>query len=130
MSEVRTRQFHLPFERVMQTMLRRALCRQLQRKSACQVYLHQTKADIVFPIETKTQISTNLLHNFTTISCMGESSGGVAILLKNHIPYSRHNRLEDSSVDNVVLTVRLGGFRLVMATAYVRPDDFENSEKQ
>ena len=56
---------------------------------------------------------------------MGGSSGGVAVLLKNHIPYSRHNQLEDTSVDDVVLTVRLSAIKLVVSTAYVRPDDFE-----
>ena len=43
MSEVRTRQFQLPFESVMQTLLRRALCRQLQRQSAYQVCQLQRK---------------------------------------------------------------------------------------
>ena len=54
-----------------------------------------------------------------------EVLGGVAVLLKHHIPYSRLNQLEDTSVDNVVLTVGLSGIRLVVSTAYVRPDDFE-----
>ena len=56
---------------------------------------------------------------------MGGSSGGDAVLLKNHIPYSRLDQLEDTSVDNVVLTVRLSGIKSVVSTAYVRPDDFE-----
>ena len=56
---------------------------------------------------------------------MGGSSGGVAVLLKHHIPFSRPNQLEDTSVDNVVLTVGLSGIDLVVSTAYVRPDDFE-----
>ena len=60
---------------------------------------------------------------------MGGSSGGVTVLLKNHIPYSSLNQLEDTSVDNVVLTVRLGEIRLVVSTAYVRPDDFEGLRK-
>ena len=88
-------------------------------------YLQQTKADIVFLNETKTQISANLFDNYTTISSMGGRSGGVAVLLKHHIPYSRLNQLEDTSVDNVVLTVGLGEIRLVVSTAYVGPDDFE-----
>ena len=88
-------------------------------------YLQQTKADIVFLNETKTQISANLFDNFTIFSSMGGRSGGVAVLLKNHIPYSRLNQFEDTSVDNAVLTVRLGGIKLVVSTAYVRPDDFE-----
>ena len=71
-------------------------------------YLQQTKADIVFLNETKTQISANLFDNYTTISSMGGSSGGVAVLLKHHIPYSRLNQLEDTSVDNVILTVGPG----------------------
>ena len=45
--------------------------------------------------------------------------------MKHHIPYSRLNQLEDTSVDNVVLTVGLGEIKLVVSTAYVRPDDFE-----
>ena len=36
-------------------------------------YQQQTKADIVFLNETKTQRSANLLDNFTTISCMGRN---------------------------------------------------------
>ena len=56
---------------------------------------------------------------------MGGSYGGVAVLLKNHIPYSRLIQLEDTSVDNVVLTVRPSGINLVVSTAYVRPDDFK-----
>ena len=56
---------------------------------------------------------------------MGGSSWGVAVLLKNYIAYSRLKQLEDTSVDNVVLTVRLSGIKLVVSTAYVRPDDFE-----
>ena len=48
-------------------------------------YLKQTRADIVFLNETKTQISVNLFDNYTTISSMGGSSGGVAVLLKYHI---------------------------------------------
>ena len=99
-------------------------------KKALNQYLQQTKADIVFPNETKTQISANLFDNFTKISSMGgsSSSGGIPVLLKNHIPYSRPNQLEDTSVDNDdndVLTIRLSGIKLVMSTAYVRPDDFE-----
>ena len=58
-------------------------------------YLQQTKTDIVFAIETKTQISANLFGNFTTNSFMAGNSGGVAVLLKNHIPYSRPNQFED-----------------------------------
>ena len=50
---------------------------------------------------------------------MGGRPGGVAVLLKNHIPYSRHNQLEDTSADNV-LTVRVSGIKLVVSTAYVR----------
>ena len=84
-----------------------------------------TKADIVFPNETQTQISANPFDNYTIISSIGGSSGGVAVLLKNHIPYSRLNQLEDISVDNVDLTVRLSGIRLVVSTAYCRPEDFE-----
>ena len=34
-------------------------------------------------------------------------------------------QLEDTSVDNVVLTGRLSGIKLVVSSAYVRPDDFE-----
>ena len=94
-------------------------------KIALNQYLQQTKADIVFLNETKTQISANLFDNYTIVNYMGESSGGVAVLLKNHIPYSRLNQLEDTSVDNVVLTVRLSGNTLVVSTAYVRPDNFE-----
>ena len=45
--------------------------------------------------------------------------------MKHHIPYSRLNQLEDTSVDNVVLTVGLRGIKLAVSTAYVRPDDFE-----
>ena len=92
-------------------------------KIALNQYLQQTKADIVFLNES--QISANLLDNYTTISFVGGSSGGVAVLLKHRIPYSRLNQLEDTSVDNVVLTVRLSGIKLVVSTAYVRPDDFE-----
>ena len=98
-------------------------------KIASNQYLPQTKADIVFLNETKTQISANLFDNFTTISCMRGRSGSVAIFLKNHIPYSRLNQLEDSSVDKVALTVRLGGIKLVVSTACVRPDDFERLRK-
>ena len=94
-------------------------------KIALNHYLQQTKADIVFLNETKTQISANLFDNYTTISSMGGNSGGVAVLLKHHIPYSRPNQLEDTSVDNVVLTVELSGIKLIVSTAYVRPDDFE-----
>ena len=56
---------------------------------------------------------------------MGGRSGGVAAFLKYHIPYSRLNQLENTSVDNVVLTVGLSGIKLLVSTAYVRPDDFE-----
>ena len=94
-------------------------------KIALNQYLPQTKADIVFLNETKTQISANPIDNFTIFSSMGGSSGGVAVLLKNHIPYSRLNQFEDTSVDNVVLTVRLSGIKLVVSTAYVRLDNFE-----
>ena len=94
-------------------------------KTALNQYLQQTKADIVFPNETKTQISANLFDNFTIISSMGGCSGGVAGLLKNPIAYPRLNQPDDTSVDNVVLTVRLSGIKLVVSTAYVRPDDFE-----
>ena len=93
-------------------------------------YLQQTKADIVFLNETKTRVSENLFDNFTTISsCMGGSSGGVAVSLKIHIPYSRLNHLEDTSVDNVVLTVRLGAMKLLVSTAYDRPDAFGGLRK-
>ena len=94
-------------------------------KIALNQYLQQTKADIVFLNEPKTQISANLFDNYTIISSLGGSSGGVAVLLENHIPYSGLNQLEDTSVDNVVLTVRLSGIKLVVSTAFVRPDDFE-----
>ena len=94
-------------------------------KIALNQYLQQTKADIVFLNETKTQISANLFDNYTTISSMGGSSGGVAVLLKHQIPYSRLNQLEDTSVDNIVLTDGLSRIKLVVSTAYVRPDDFE-----
>ena len=94
-------------------------------KIALNQYLQQTKADIVFLNETKTQISANLFDNYTTISSMGGNSGDVAVLLKHHIPFSRLNQLEDTSVDNVVLTVGLSGIKLIVSTAYVRPDDFE-----
>ena len=47
-------------------------------KIALTQYLQQTKVDIVFLNETKTQISANLFH-YTTISSMGGSSGGVAV---------------------------------------------------
>ena len=60
---------------------------------------------------------------------MGGRSGGVAVFLKNHIPYSRLNQIEDTSVDNVVLTVRLGGIKLVVSTSFVRPDDFDGLRK-
>ena len=98
-------------------------------KIALNQNLQQTKADIVFLDETKTHISANLFDNFTTFICMGGSSGSVAILLKNHIPYSILNQVEDSSIDNVVFPVRLGGIKLVVSTAYVRPDDFEGLRK-
>ena len=65
----------------------------------------------------------------TSIRCMGGQYGGVAVLLKNHIPYSRLYQLEDTSGDNVVLTVRLGGIKLVVTTSYLRPDDFEGLRK-
>ena len=60
---------------------------------------------------------------------MGGNSGGVAVLLKNHISYSRPNQLEETIVDNVVLTVRLGGNKLVVSTSYVGPDDKEDLGK-
>ena len=44
-------------------------------------------------------------------------------------PLLKANHLEDNSVDNVVLTVRLGGIKLVVSTAHVRPDDFEELRK-
>ena len=80
------------------------------------MYLQQTKTDIVFLNETKTQISANLFYNFKTISCIGASSEGVAVLLRNHIPHSRYKLLEDASVDNVVSTVGLSGIKLVVLT--------------
>ena len=94
-------------------------------KIALNQHLQQTKADIVFPNKTKTQISANLFDNFTIINSMCGSSWGVAVLLKNLILYSRPNQLEDTSVDNVVLIVRLSGIKLVVSIAYVRLDDIE-----
>ena len=88
-------------------------------KIALNQYLQQTKADIVFLNETKTQISANLFDKNTTISSMGGSSGGVAVLLKHHIPYSRLNQLEDTYIYG------LSGIKLIVSTAYVRSDDFE-----
>ena len=85
-------------------------------KLAIKQYLQRTKADIVFLKETETQISANLFDYLTKISCMSGSSGGVAVLLKNYIPYSRLNHLEVASVDKVVLTITLGGIRLVVTT--------------
>ena len=55
-------------------------------KIALNQYLQRTKVDIVLPNELKTQVSANLFDHFTTISCMGGRSGGVVVLLKNHIP--------------------------------------------
>ena len=94
-------------------------------KLALNQYLQQSKADIVFLDETKTQISANLFDNYTKISSMGGSSGEHRSFMKHHILYSSLNQLEDTSVDNVVLTVRLSGIKLVVSTAYVRRHDFE-----
>ena len=52
-------------------------------------YLQQAKADTVFPNETKKQDSANLFDKLTTISCMGGSSGSVALMLKNDIPLNQ-----------------------------------------
>ena len=41
------------------------------------------------------------------------------VLMKNHISFSRLSQLEDASVDNVVLTVRLGGIKLVVTTSLI-----------
>ena len=60
---------------------------------------------------------------------MGGCSGGVAVMLINHKKYSRLNQLEDTSVDKVVLTVRLGGIKLVVSTAYVRPEEIGGLRK-
>ena len=73
-------------------------------KIALNQNLQQTKTDVVFSNETKTQISANLIDTFTTISCMGGSSGGVAFSLKNHTLYPRLNQLEDSSVGGAELS--------------------------
>ena len=56
---------------------------------------------------------------------MGGSSGGVAVLLESYNPHSRLDQLEDTFVDNVVLTVRLGRSKLVVNTSNVRADDLE-----
>ena len=60
---------------------------------------------------------------------MSGRSGSVALSGKNHIPYSRLDELEDTAVDNVVLTVRLGGIKLVVTTSNVRPNDIEGSRR-
>ena len=61
---------------------------------------------------------------------MGGSSGGVAVLLINHIPYSRLNQLENTSGDKVFSIVRPGKIKLVVSTFFVRPDDFEGFRKK
>ena len=60
---------------------------------------------------------------------MRGSSGGVAVVLKNHFSYSRLDQHKDTPVDTVVLTVRLGGINLVVTTSYVRPDDIVGLRK-
>ena len=53
------------------------------RKIALNQFLQQTKPDIVFPNETKTQISANQFDNYTTVSCIGRSSGASQFYWKN-----------------------------------------------
>ena len=60
---------------------------------------------------------------------MDRRSGGVAVLLKSHIAYSRPNQLEDASVDNDLSTVRQGGLTVVVTTSNDRPDDIKGLRK-
>ena len=94
-------------------------------KIALNHYVHEKNPDVVFLNETKANLLRHFLNNYNAISEHKHGLGGVAILLKEEIPYARLSELEENSVDNIVITIVSNGLKLVVSTAYVQPENLD-----
>ena len=80
---------------------------------------------MVFLNETKANLPRHYLNNYNAISEHKHGLGGVAILLKEEIPYARLSEIKKNSVDNIALTIVSNGLKLVVSTAYVKPENLD-----
>ena len=91
-------------------------------KIASNHFLHEK--DVVFLNETKASLHRNFL-NLNAISEHKHDLGGVAMLLKEEMPYARLSELEENSVDNIALSIMSNGLQFVVSTAFVQPENLD-----
>ena len=80
---------------------------------------------MLFLNETKANLPQHFLNNYNSIKENKHGLGGVAILLKEEIPYARQSEIEENSIDNIALTIVSNGLKLVVSTAYVQPKNLD-----
>ena len=85
-------------------------------KTAWNHCLHWKDPDVVFVNEIKANLSLQFLNKYNAISEHKQGLVGVAILLKEGIPYTRLSEIEENSEDNIVLTKVSNGLKLVIST--------------
>ena len=87
-------------------------------------YFDQCSPRIVALNETKQDLKIDSFTNYRTESAIRQNkSEGVAILIHNSLNYTRiSSKMTD--FDNIWLITAIGGYKVLVITCYIRPDDF------
>ena len=94
-------------------------------KTALEKFLDEKHPYFVCLIETKDVLSSDFFNNFHTEASQTGNSGGVALPVNQWILYTRINDLECTDLDSVWIFGLLGKLKLLIATAYIRPNSID-----
>ena len=87
-------------------------------------YFDQCSPQIVALNETKQDLKIDSFKNYRTESAIRQSkSEGVAMLIHNSLHYTRIS-IKVTDFDNIWLITAIGGYKVLVITCYIRPDDF------
>ena len=94
-------------------------------KTALEKFLDEKRPYFVCLNETKTFLKSDFFNNFHTEASQTGKSGGVALLVNQEILYTRINDLECPDLDSVCILGSLVKLKLLIASAYIRPNSID-----
>ena len=88
-------------------------------------YMNTHKPMICCLNETKKILEKNAFTNYYTEPNCNSSYGGIALVIRNDIFYTRLSDLEATDFDNAWILTSIAGLKIVVGTAYLRPNQTE-----
>ena len=89
-------------------------------------YLNSHKPMICCLNETKKILDKNAFTNYyTEPTCNSPNIGGIALVIRNGMSYSRLTDLEATDFDNAWILTSIAGLKVVVGTAYLRHNETE-----